>query len=46
MGVYFLEHLRQRYPEFPVRSGCRSWEEFLPPLSPHLEALVEKYDEE
>jgi polysaccharide pyruvyl transferase WcaK-like protein len=46
MGVYFLDYLQHHYPEFPARRGCRSWEEFLPPLSPHLESLVEKYDEE
>jgi polysaccharide pyruvyl transferase WcaK-like protein len=45
MGVYFLQQLQQQYPEFPVRTGCRAWEEYLPPMSPHLEGLVEKYDE-
>jgi polysaccharide pyruvyl transferase WcaK-like protein len=44
MGVYFLEHLQRQYPEFPVRTGSRSWEAFLPPLSPHLTELVEEYD--
>jgi polysaccharide pyruvyl transferase WcaK-like protein len=46
MGVHFLEHLQKQYPEFPVRQGTHSWESFLPPLSPHLESLVEKYDAE
>jgi polysaccharide pyruvyl transferase WcaK-like protein len=44
MGVYFQEHLSQRYPAFPVRSGRLSWEDYLPPLSPHLQQLVEKYE--
>jgi len=43
MGVYFEEHLQRRYPEFPIRSGVRSWEDYLPPLSPRLSRLVEEY---
>lgn len=44
MGVYFEQHVQQRYPEFPVRSGVHSWEEYLPPLSPTLRNLVETYE--
>ena len=43
MGTYFESHVQQRYPEFPVRSGLHSWEEYLPPLSPTLRKLVETY---
>jgi len=43
MGVYLEQHVQQRYPEFPVRSGVHSWEEYLPPLSPTLCHLVETY---
>src|SRR4029453_14427062 len=43
MGVYFEEHLQRRYPEFPVRTGVRSWEDYLPPLSPNLGKLLETY---
>ena len=43
MGVYLEQQVHQRYPEFPVRSGVRSWEEYLPPLSPNLRSLVETY---
>jgi polysaccharide pyruvyl transferase WcaK-like protein len=43
MGVYFEEHLQRRYPEFPIRSGILSWEDYLPPLSPRLGKLVEEY---
>jgi len=43
MGVYLEQHVQQRYPEFPVRSGVHSWEEYLPPLSPTLRNLVETY---
>jgi len=43
MGVYFEQHVQQRFPEFPVRSGVHSWEEYLPPLSPNLRALVKSY---
>jgi len=43
MGVFFERHVEQRYPEFPVRSGLLSWEDYLPPLSPTLRKLVETY---
>ncbi len=43
MGVYFEEEVQRRYPEFPTRRGEWSWEEYLPPLSPNLRALVEAY---
>jgi polysaccharide pyruvyl transferase WcaK-like protein len=44
MGVYFERAVHQRYPEFPVRSGVHSWEEYLPPLSENLERQVETYE--
>jgi polysaccharide pyruvyl transferase WcaK-like protein len=43
MGVCFEEHVARRYPEFPVRSGVLGWEEYLPPLSPTLCALLEEH---
>jgi polysaccharide pyruvyl transferase WcaK-like protein len=42
MGVYFEEQVARRYPEFPVRSGRLSWEEYLPPLSRALCELLER----
>ena len=44
MGTFLEDAVRRQYPEFPLRSGIFSWEDFLPPLSPNLRALVEKYD--
>jgi len=44
MGVYFEQHLQWRYPEFPVRRGICSWEDYLPPLSPNLCKLEETYE--
>ncbi|MFQ5816747.1 MAG: polysaccharide pyruvyl transferase family protein [Terriglobia bacterium] len=44
MGVYLEEHVQQHYPEFPVRRGVQSWEDYLPPLSPTLRTLIEAYD--
>jgi polysaccharide pyruvyl transferase WcaK-like protein len=44
MGVYFEKQTNMVYPEFRVRSGIHSWEEYLPPLSPVLRKLVERYD--
>jgi polysaccharide pyruvyl transferase WcaK-like protein len=43
MGVYFEEHLQRRYPEFPIRNGLQSWEDYLPPLSSNLKRLLETY---
>jgi polysaccharide pyruvyl transferase WcaK-like protein len=44
MGVFLERAVHQRYPEFPVRSGVHSWEEYLPPLSRNLVRLVETYE--
>jgi polysaccharide pyruvyl transferase WcaK-like protein len=44
MGVYFQQHVQERYPEFPVRTGHLSWEDYLPPLSPGLKSLVGVYE--
>ncbi len=43
MGVYFEAHVQQRYPEFPVRQGHFSWEDYLPPFSAALEQVAEAY---
>ncbi len=43
MGVYFEEHAQQRYPEFPFRHGQLSWQDYLPPLSPGLQQLIETH---
>ncbi len=45
MGVYLEEHVQRRYPEFPIRTGIHSWEEYLPPLSPNLRKLLERFDQ-
>ena len=44
MGVILEEAVRQTYPEFPLRSGVLSWEDYLPPLGNTLLRLVERYD--
>jgi polysaccharide pyruvyl transferase WcaK-like protein len=43
MGMYLQDHVARRYPEFPVRAGILSWEDYLPPLSPTLFRLLEHY---
>jgi polysaccharide pyruvyl transferase WcaK-like protein len=43
MGVYFEEEVQRRYPEFPIRKGEWSWEDYLPPMSGHLRKLIETY---
>jgi len=44
MGVYFQQHVLQRYPEFPVRLGPLSWESYLPSMGPSLQQLVETFE--
>ena len=44
MGVFLERTVHERYPEFPVQRGLRSWENYLPPLHPGLRQLVELYD--
>lgn len=44
MGVIFEDVMRRQYPEFPLRSGVRSWEEYLPPLNDTLLRLADKFD--
>lgn len=43
MGIYFEEQVARRFPEFPIRKGSLSWEEYLPPLSPALNELLETH---
>jgi polysaccharide pyruvyl transferase WcaK-like protein len=43
MGTYFEDRLARRYPEFPIRTGVLSWEDYLPPLSPNLRKLFAAY---
>jgi polysaccharide pyruvyl transferase WcaK-like protein len=40
MGTYLEAAVARRYPEFPIRGGSRSWEEYLPPMSAGLEQLA------
>ena len=44
MGVYLERAVQECYPEFPVRTGVHSWEEYLPSLSPNLEQLLDAYE--
>jgi polysaccharide pyruvyl transferase WcaK-like protein len=44
MGTILEDAVRRTYPEFPLRSGILSWEDYLPPLSNTLLELVERYD--
>ena len=44
MGVLLEDAVRKQYPEFPLRSGVLSWEDYLPPLSENLLQLAERYD--
>jgi hypothetical protein len=45
MGTILEDVVRQTYPEFPLRTGVLGWEDYLPPLSPTLRDLVERYDD-
>jgi polysaccharide pyruvyl transferase WcaK-like protein len=43
MGTYLEARVQERYPEFPVRTGRVSWEEYLPPLGRELQELLAAY---
>ncbi|MGA2420321.1 MAG: polysaccharide pyruvyl transferase family protein [Candidatus Acidiferrum sp.] len=44
MGTYLESAMQQTYPEFPLRQGVLSWEDYLPPLSENLVQLAGRYD--
>jgi len=44
MGTFLEDAVHRQYPEFPIRSGVLSWEDYLPPLSENLLHLLERYD--
>jgi hypothetical protein len=44
MGVFLERAVHEQYPEFPVGSGVRGWEEYLPPISANLGRLLDTYD--
>ena len=44
MGTILEDTVRTTYPEFPLRRGVLSWEDYLPPLTPTLLELAERYD--
>jgi polysaccharide pyruvyl transferase WcaK-like protein len=44
MGTFLEDAMRRTYPEFPLRSGVLTWEDYLPPLSKNLLQLAERYD--
>jgi len=44
MGTLLEDAVRRTYPEFPLRSGVLSWEDYLPPLSKTLADLAGRYD--
>jgi polysaccharide pyruvyl transferase WcaK-like protein len=44
MGTFLEDAAHRQYPEFPIRGGVLSWEDYLPPLSENLLRLLERYD--
>jgi polysaccharide pyruvyl transferase WcaK-like protein len=44
MGTFLEDAVHRTYPEFPLRSGVLSWEDYLPPLSKNLSELAKRYD--
>ena len=45
MGFFLEREVAARYPAFPVRRGVVGWRDYLPELSPGLEALLAVWDE-
>ncbi|HKV25029.1 MAG TPA: polysaccharide pyruvyl transferase family protein [Candidatus Acidoferrum sp.] len=44
MGTFLEDAVRRTYPEFPLRTGVLSWEDYLPPLNETLLKLAENHD--
>jgi polysaccharide pyruvyl transferase WcaK-like protein len=44
MGTLLENVVRNTYPEFPLRAGVRSWEDYLPPFGGTLLDLAERYE--
>lgn len=44
MGTFLENAVHRQYPDFPIRSGVLSWEDYLPPLGENLLHLLERYD--
>ncbi|HZC66383.1 MAG TPA: polysaccharide pyruvyl transferase family protein [Candidatus Dormibacteraeota bacterium] len=44
MGTYLEDAIRNTYPEFPLRRGVLTWQDYLPPLSKNLLELVAQHD--
>ena len=44
MGTFLEDAVHRQYPDFPIRSGVLSWENYLPPLGANLLHLMERYD--
>jgi hypothetical protein len=43
MGMDFEDELSRVYPDFPRRQVPRTLENYLPPLSPNLQKLLEQH---
>ena len=44
MGTFLENAVHRQYPDFPIRSSVLSWEDYLPPMSPNLLQLMERFD--
>ena len=44
MGTFLENAVHRQYPDFPIRGGVLSWEDYLPPLGENLLQLMERYD--
>jgi hypothetical protein len=43
MGIDFMDEVQRVYPGFPRRDLPRTWQAHLPPLSRHLQQLLENH---
>lgn len=43
MGVFFERAVHERYPDFPIREGIFSWEDYLPELSANLKHIARQH---
>jgi polysaccharide pyruvyl transferase WcaK-like protein len=44
MGRFLEEEVARRFPDFETRRGVVEWSDYLPPITPDLDRLLERYD--
>ena len=43
MGITFEDEVKRKYPQFPFKTRNRTWSEYLPPLDPNIEQILQRF---